>query len=255
MQINQLAPGQGLKSPDGSQSMQGGWPGQASVDQLVMQTDGNLVVYALTPSGSMGPAIWSSGTWGHPGAHAIAQDDGNFVVYDTNGSALWASGTWGSSGGTRLLADGDLLVGGVAGRLGWASGTREKPSQWCPANGSWGPGLDPTTFVGLEPREWMQSPNAWLVFQPDGNVVMYRKRDNAPIWSTGTWGTHSTDLFLQGDGNLVLNGSGYGYPGWASGTWGHPGDHAVFQTDGNFVIYDANGTALWSSGTWQTANQ
>jgi YD repeat-containing protein len=36
---------------------------------------------------------------------------------------------------------------------------------------------------------------------------------------------------------------------WGPGTQGHPGAYAIFQTDGNLVVYDVNGTALWSSGT------
>jgi YD repeat-containing protein len=51
---------------------------------LVMQGDGNLVLY------SNGQGVWHTNTWGHPGARLHVQNDGNLVVYDVNGIALWS---------------------------------------------------------------------------------------------------------------------------------------------------------------------
>lgn len=46
---------------------------------LVMQGDGNLVIYAgVTP-------LWGSGTSGHPGSYLQLQDDGNLVLYSFGG--------------------------------------------------------------------------------------------------------------------------------------------------------------------------
>jgi hypothetical protein len=56
-------------------------------DHVIMQTDGNLVLY------SGGEAVWSSGTSGNPGAQAVLQNDGNFVIYSASGRALWNTGT------------------------------------------------------------------------------------------------------------------------------------------------------------------
>lgn len=55
--------------------------------QLLMQSDGNLVLY------NRGRALWSTRTNGNPGAHFVVQSDGNMVVYSAAGSALWNSGT------------------------------------------------------------------------------------------------------------------------------------------------------------------
>jgi hypothetical protein len=55
-------------------------------------------------------------------------------------------------------------------------------------------------------------------------------------------------LVYQGDGNLVL----YRYdwtPLWASNTWWASAGFAVMQSDGNFVVYDASNVAVWWSGT------
>jgi hypothetical protein len=47
---------------------------------LVMQGDGNLVLYAPGCTGPNG-SCWSSGTSGHPGADFVVQEDGNLVIY------------------------------------------------------------------------------------------------------------------------------------------------------------------------------
>jgi hypothetical protein len=75
---------------------------------VTMQTDGNLVLYS-----SNGVLIWSTSTHGHPGAHAVLQDDGNFVIYTVDGEALWASdSTWYSA-----LPSGPVILSWAAGRI------------------------------------------------------------------------------------------------------------------------------------------
>ncbi|MBN8465422.1 M4 family metallopeptidase [Corallococcus exiguus] len=60
-----------------------------------MQDDGNFVVYR-TSTPTVGQSVWSSMSWGHPGAYLILQNDGNLVVYDKDGvTPLWNSETWG----------------------------------------------------------------------------------------------------------------------------------------------------------------
>jgi hypothetical protein len=49
-----------------------------------MQDDGNLVVYEF------GKPIWSSRTYGHPGAHLELQKDGTLVIYDGT-KAIWTA--------------------------------------------------------------------------------------------------------------------------------------------------------------------
>ncbi len=71
----------------GSAVWSSGTSGQAT-DALVMQGDGNLVLYA--PGGR---PIWSSGTHGQPNTVLAAQDDGNVVLYAPGGRAVWSSGT------------------------------------------------------------------------------------------------------------------------------------------------------------------
>ncbi|MCQ4042031.1 hypothetical protein [Streptantibioticus rubrisoli] len=87
--------------------LQAGWWTQAQYTRLVVQLDGNFVMYR----NSDGKAIWSSRTSGHSGAYVDMQGDGNLVVYPSSGSALWASGTWGHSGAyASMQDDGNLVV-------------------------------------------------------------------------------------------------------------------------------------------------
>jgi len=89
-----------------------------------------------------------------------------------------------------------------------------------------------------------------FVMQGDGNAVLYRTRDDRPLWASNTAGRPVTYLIMQGDGNLVAY-SADGHPWWASGTDGHPGAWVVLQDDGNLVVYDAARPALWASNTVQ----
>jgi hypothetical protein len=58
------------------------------VSRAIMQGDGNFVLY-----GPGGAPIWATGTARHPGAGLILQDDGNVVIYNSGGKALWATNT------------------------------------------------------------------------------------------------------------------------------------------------------------------
>jgi len=58
--------------------------GVSGGDHLIMQLDGNLVLY----SGST--PLWHSGTAGNPGAYLNVQDDGNLVVYSSGDVPLWS---------------------------------------------------------------------------------------------------------------------------------------------------------------------
>jgi hypothetical protein len=70
-----------------------------SVSQAIMQGDGNFVMY-----GPGGEYVWDTATDGHPGAYLIVQDDGNVVIYDPAGVPLWASNT----NVTRVMVPGFL---------------------------------------------------------------------------------------------------------------------------------------------------
>ena len=75
--------------------------------QLVVQSDGNLVVYSKG-----GVAVWASGTAGNGPAFLKAQTDGNLVLYRISDNApIWASGTVGANRSYVLMQnDGNLVI-------------------------------------------------------------------------------------------------------------------------------------------------
>jgi len=87
-----------------------------------------------------------------------------------------------------------------------------------------------------------------LDMQADGNLVLYRTGDTAPLWASQTAGRGGTRAVMQGDGNLVIYGDGDGDAVWASQTAGHQGASLAVQDDGNVVIY-ASGAPLWATET------
>jgi Domain of unknown function (DUF1929)/Legume lectin domain len=56
--------------------------------RLVLQTDGNLVLYDKAST-----ALWASNTAGSTGSYLVVQNDGNLVIYDQNNHPIWASNT------------------------------------------------------------------------------------------------------------------------------------------------------------------
>ena len=111
---NTLHAGQSLSSNQSLSSSDGRF-------QLILQTDGNLVLYRNHDH----VALWSSKTNGQDTHQAIMQGDGNFVVYHVNGQASWASGTNGKAGSFLILQnDGNLVIYWPNDPV-WASGTNQ----------------------------------------------------------------------------------------------------------------------------------
>ncbi|GAA3056559.1 hypothetical protein GCM10020229_80380 [Kitasatospora albolonga] len=219
-------------------------PGESLADgesRLVMQGDGNLVLYLVGPSGQNAVPLWASGTYNNWGAYAVMQADGNFVIYRQNGSgpgdALWSSGTWNSPGARLQLLDGTVYVtSATIGHRSWQSGTSRYGT--------------PDNVTGLGSGSRTDSKSVWLVMQSDGNLVLYRKRDGQALWATGTWNHPGATAGLPyGTGEFLVSDPRQGRI-WSNGVDVRTQARAKLQDDGNFVVYDAAGRALWSTGTW-----
>jgi hypothetical protein len=63
---------------------------------LILQGDGNLVLYKGTGTGDQGGAIWNSRTQGHNSVFLIMQDDGNLVLYKGTGPVDQGGAIWNS---------------------------------------------------------------------------------------------------------------------------------------------------------------
>jgi CHAP domain len=205
-------------------------PGQSIVSgngqyQLIMQGDGNLV------ERTCGSALWNTGTGGHSGAYAIMQTDGNLVVYASGGSPyLWASWTqnhanaylvlqnegnaviypsgggtalWSSSFGTGYtpICAGTKLVGGQT--VFSPSGAYELAMQ---GDGN----LVLYQVSGMKPV-WNTgtggNAGAWMVIQStDGHFVVY-SASNVALWAANQPASPGDFLTVQNAGKLVLYSS------------------------------------------------
>ena len=105
-----LAPGQVLHA---GQQLSGGHG-----HRLVMQSDGNLVLYC-----GSGHVAWSTHTGGNHGAVARFQHDGNLVVYAHGGHARWNSGPKGGAARLTLQGDGNLVTYNSHGHALWSTGS------------------------------------------------------------------------------------------------------------------------------------
>lgn len=73
--------------------------------------------------GSTVTQLWDSKTGGNPGARAVLQGDGNFVIYSASNAVLWSSGTAGNPGTTLAVQDDGNVVLYDGGRALWATKT------------------------------------------------------------------------------------------------------------------------------------
>jgi hypothetical protein len=99
-----------------------------------------------------------------------------------------------------------------------------------------------------------------LIFQPDGNLVLYLIDDKGVItdvrWASNTSNKGGKFLAFQSDGNLVIytteNNGVLSGPIFATQTGrpnAHPDDHVSVQNDGNVVIYRDTCEAIFATNT------
>lgn len=95
------------------------------------------------------------------------------------------------------------------------------------------PGVDQaTSYFGTD-----------LILQGDGNLVEYVTSTGVPLWASGTAGSGATTLVFQDDGNVVLY-TAAGVPVWATGTNGSNARYFYPYGNGTVVVTDGSGTAL-----------
>ncbi len=193
---------------------------------LYMAPDGNFYIYDLAHN----TGTWGPGAYGHPGAFAMLQSDGNFLVFDANGVVLWSSGTYGTNA-DRLNMEDDGRI--IIYKSAWNSGTSDGQ------------------FYGT------------AIAHPGCDV------GNSGLGSTGVLGTGSClvspngrfELLMQGDGNLVIYDRSVtpNKAWWSSGTATSPADpgyamRTLYSYDalGNLLRVDQKGTAPNDSTQWRT---
>lgn len=212
--------------------------------RLVMQTDGNLVERRV--AGNV--AIWTSRTAGRPGAGLIVQTDGNVVVYPRTGRAVWSTRTSGSGVTLSIQDDGNLVVRASSGRALWTSGA-DRPTAPPPAGdvlraGQTWTSSHPSYYSGSREFQAFLSGGMFSLQQETPQT-------GTGVWSAGLLVGDvltPTTLTLQRDGNLVLLAAGR--VNWSSGTAGSgTANTLTIQDDGNIVIRNSAGRAVWASGS------
>ena len=252
---------------------------------LVFQKDGNLVLYQVMeskPALKEGGAFTGKPIWGperlsrKENSTFEVQNDGNLVIYDSGRKDLWSSRTNGITPfGLCLQDNGNLVL--YKSEMAWtflstlrdmarmkalvaATGTTQvtlgQPVNFT-TRGSANVVAPGTEFSG---GMWYAPPNQKLVliFQKDGNLVLYEVVGNAPplangatftgkpLWDTETFNHQNSAFVIQDDGNLVIYDSGR-KPIWASSTRGIAPCGLYFQDDGLLVLYKA--VPAWASNT------
>ncbi|MBL8912345.1 MAG: DUF1588 domain-containing protein [Archangium sp.] len=152
-------------------------------------------------------------------------------------------GTGGGGGGTGGGAGGGGgATGGGGGSTGGGGG----------ATGGGGGTATRTVLLAsgqqLQPDASVMSADGThrLVYQLDGNLVLYRTTGGA-AWNSGTPGTSPGFVAMQADGNLVVYDSA-GAPQFHTMTHGNPGAQLYFEVGGRLLIISPNGTILWTGG-------
>jgi serralysin len=162
--------GPGVLGAGGHLGIDGSLLGPGGFVRLVMQPDGNLVIYARRSGGEI--PRWASGTAGMSVTTCVMQTDGNLVLY--NGShPVWSSGTI-SPGAHLFMQDDENLVIYQGSTPLWASATS----------------LDGKPVKGDGPKVYhvFQGVRHWI---PDPETLEAR---------FGGWGSVTTVL----DGELIL---------------------------------------------------
>ena len=183
--------------------------------QLVMQSDGNLVLYPGNTT-ALGTAIWHTHTFGNPGAYASFDASGGLLIISPTGGILWTSGVPARNGGQLVLSNsGFLQEVNSSNTQVWTS--RTAPSVPTPPPVA-------TLPAGQQMRagqRLVSANNAYqLVMQSDGNLVLYP--GNTTALGTAIWHTH---------------------------TFGNPGAYASFTASSGLVIENAANTVIWRSNT------
>ncbi|SEU12117.1 putidacin L1 family lectin-like bacteriocin [Pseudomonas graminis] len=148
-----------------------------------------------------------NGLWDR--SHLVVQDDANIVILDIRA-------VYSSNRSAKLLPNtGDVTI--------------------------FPPGMS------LEVGRQYPAGDFFIVFQADGNLVVYTKSGGV-VWHTETYGKDAKTAVMQTDGNFVIYSS-TGMPLWNSQTGNVPGAYAQLQNNGAFVI--CAGVPIWARFGWK----
>ncbi|MGE0392329.1 MAG: matrixin family metalloprotease [Vicinamibacterales bacterium] len=214
-----------------------------------LQTDdinGVVALYGSTPSANRSPSVTAScspctvASGNTVALAASASDpDGDSLSYAWSGSG----GTIGNAGLSSTTWTAPFTTGS------YAANVTVTDSRGASASSSVSIAVTPAdrlrSGARLTSGQFIQSPNGAyrLIYQGDGNLVLYNTTTNSAVWFTGTTGPPGQAV-LQTDGNLVVYNSANAAL-WFTGTAGNSNAFVAVQNDGNLVLYTAAGVPLW----------
>lgn len=203
---------------------------------LIMQSDGNVVLY----QNGVRP-LWESATMGSGATRLVMQSDGNLVAYRSDNVPVWATGTVSSPSRLFLQDDGNLVLIRIGAGVVWATGTYPLKTQNARVAS-----LGPNEILYAGPDQALMAAGYTLILQGDGNLVVLDNSGRA-IWATNTAGSGADRLIMQSDGNLVLyrrNTTAV----WATNTRKPAGGVArlTLQNDGSLLVTHG-GAFAWQS--------
>ncbi|MET3035156.1 bulb-type lectin domain-containing protein [Chryseobacterium sp. NRRL B-14859] len=213
---------------------------------LIFQNDGNLVVY-----NRRNQPQWDSKTQGK-GARAIFQEDGNLVVYNFSDRPVFSTNTVNKNATSlEMQDDGNLVIYNRRGNALWSSYNDPNRNDFG-GNGNFnnntGSYSRGNIYKGYEfvqgEKIYSENSKYYLIFQTDGNLVMYRSGFKKDIWSTATAGKGRRAVF-QEDGNLVVYDSS-NRAVYNTGVSLSNVDRLSIQNDGNIVIYNYDNQVVWA---------
>jgi hypothetical protein len=189
---------------------------QNEVAQVDWAATGDLI---LTNWGGPSQKIWGIGSsvplTGSNTATLCYDPDGNLRIRDHAGNIVWKGGSGTTSDNNRLT------LNRCSFKLRHDAGTK------------WSTSTDICSY----PYRDNNGGQGWCQARPT--------TANAQIvWDEAS----AVELDWQTDGNLVLNATDGRGAQWSSNTAGS-GANLCFQADGNLVVYDANGSAVFSAQT------
>lgn len=224
--------------------------------RLIMQTDGNLVVYDLGANRTGYTPIWASNTVGSGAVAARMVLDGTLALLDAGQRRVWPSPLAGRPGMfLALQEDGNLVAYEPAQYEVWSANTDivcvldDNDECYNPPNQGGHPGAFVPTFdappVRLRPGDAAtlqrggqivsETGRSKLVLQSDGNLVYIL--DTAQRWASYTSGLGGTVAQLTSNGDLVVLGNGSSPPIYSAGTDEYLNSYLTFTDDGRLSIY------------------
>lgn len=227
-----LTPGMRLRTDDFLLSSDGRF-------QLIMQGDGNLVLYQLAPR----RVLWATNTGG-AGNWAILQTDGNLVVYTAAGAARWGSATDRKPVRDLVMqSDGNLVIYQTDGRAIWASNTNQNtpPNTGGPIGDNYPANLkaaardalvDPWNFYNRECTSFV----AWRLNSANGVGFTNQYKGVARWGNAKEWGGVARSVGIPVNGTPAR-----GAVAWSSaGEFGHVAWVAGVNGDGTITIEEYN---------------